>query len=195
MNGNVEPRPRSFLTIAGDVLVLIAVLLLVYFAYLTTRPVLVAIVLAAALASLASRFFAWMVRRLRGRRRLAAMLSVLLLFVGLLAPLGFLGTVVVQRLVFEGTELAHKLEHGGPLSVERLAPHLGPLRQPLERAAVELRPKLIAAGPQIAGALGAIVTIAGRAALHIGIGLFLVAAALYYFFLDGPRWREPSRKK
>ena len=68
MNRTDQPTPRSFLSIAGDVLILLAVLLLIYFAYLTTRPVLVAIVLAAALASLAARFFAWMVRRLHGRR-------------------------------------------------------------------------------------------------------------------------------
>jgi predicted PurR-regulated permease PerM len=190
MNRTDQPTPRSFLSIAGDVLILLAVLLLIYFAYLTTRPVLVAIVLAAALASLAARFFAWMVRRLHGRRRLAALLSVLLLFVGVLAPFGFLGTVVVRGLVVEGTELAHSLEHGGPLSVERIAPRLGPLGGPLERAASELRPKLMAAGPQIAGALGAFVAVAGRAALRIGIGLFLIAVALYYFFLDGHRWRE-----
>lgn len=187
---NDQPTPRSFLSIAGDVLILIAVLLLIYFAYLTTRPVLVAIVLAAALASLATRFFAWMVRRLHGRRRTASLLSVLLLFVGVLAPVGFLGTVVVQRLVIEGTELAHGLGHDGPLSIERLAPRLGPLGPPLERIAAELRPKLMAAGPQIAGAVGGLVALAGRAALRIGIGLFLIAVALYYFFLEGHRWRE-----
>lgn len=190
MSTDVQPAPRPFLAIAGDVLVLLAVLLLIYFAYLTTKPVLLAIVVAAAVASLGTRFFAWMVRRLRGRRRLAAVLSVLLLFVGVFAPFGFLGTVVVQRLVVEGTELAHGLERGGPLSVERLAPRLGPLGPPLERAASELRPKLMAAGPQIASKLGAFVAMAGRAMLRIGIGLFLVAVALYYFFLDGHRWRE-----
>jgi predicted PurR-regulated permease PerM len=190
MSTDAQPTPRSFLTIAGDVLIFIAVLLLIYFAYLTTRPVLVAILLAAAVASLATRFFAWMVRRLRGRRRLAALVSVLLLFVGVFAPFGFLGTVVVRRLVVEGTELAHGLERGGPLSVERLAPRLGPLGPPLERAASELRPKVMAAGPQIARSLGAFVATAGRAALRIGIALFLIAVALYYFFLDGQRWRE-----
>ena len=190
MNVNAQPTPRSFLTIAGDVLLLMAVLVLIYFAYLTTRPVLLAILFAAALASLATRLFAWSVRRLHGRRRLAALLSVLLLFIGVFAPLGFLGTIVVQRLVVEATQLAHSLEHAGPLSVERLAPRLGPLGPPLERAASELRPKLMAAGPQIARALGAFVAVAGRAALRIGIGLFLIAVALYYFFLEGPRWRE-----
>jgi predicted PurR-regulated permease PerM len=190
MSTAAQPAPRSFLTIAGGALVFIAVLLLIYFAYLTTRPVLLAIVLAAAAASLATPLFTWMVRRLRGRRRLAAVLSVLVLFVGMVGPLGFLGSVVVRRLVLEGTALVHDLGQGGSLSVERLAPRLGPLGPPFERAAAELRPKLMAAGPQIASRLGGFAAAAGRAALRIGIGVFLFAIALYYFFLDGHRWRE-----
>lgn len=190
MSSDAQPTPRSFMNIAGDVLVFIAILVLIYFAYVTMRPVLLAILLAAAVASLATRFFAWMVRRLRGRRRLAAALAVLALFVGLFAPFGFLGTVVVQRFIAEGTELVRGVERGGSLSVERLAPRLGPLGPPFERAASELRSKVIAAGPQIVGKLGAFVAVAGQAALRIGIGVFLFAVALYYFLLDGHRWRE-----
>lgn len=67
---------------------------------------------------------------------------MVLVFVGVLAPLGVLATVVTQRLVSEGTELARGLQGGGPLSVERVVAHL------------------------------------------------LLAIALYYFFLDGPRWRQ-----
>ncbi len=182
--------PRSVLSIAGDVLVFMAVLLLLYFAFLTTRPVLVALLLAAALSSLAVRLFAWIARRLGGRRRIAALLSVLLLFIGVFAPIGFVGTVVVQGLVVEGTELAHALGHAGPLSVERLAPRLGPLGPPFKRAAADVRPKLMAAGPEIAARLGAFVASVGQAAVRIGVGMFLVAVALYYFFVDGDRWRE-----
>ena len=104
MSTDAQLPPRSFLTIAGGVLIFLAVVLLIYFAYLTTRPVLLALVAAAAIASLATRFFAWLVRRLRGRRRLAAVLAVLTLSVCVFAPFGILGTVVVQRLVVEGTQ-------------------------------------------------------------------------------------------
>ena len=182
--------PRSMVSIAGDVLVFIAVLLLLYFAFLTTRPVLVALLLAAALSSLAVRLFGWIVRRLHGRRRLAALLSVLILFTGVFAPIGFVGTVVVQGLVVEGTEVAHALEHDGQPSVARVAARLGPLGPPFARAVADVRPRLMAAGPQIAAHLGAFVASVGQAAVRIGIGLFLVAVALYYFFLDGDRWRE-----
>jgi predicted PurR-regulated permease PerM len=190
MSTEVGRAPRSVLSIAGDVLIFLGVLLLLYFAFLTTRPVLAAIVLAAALASLAIRLFKWLCRRLHGRRRLAAVVSVLVLYTGVLAPIGLLGTVIVQGLVHEGGELAHALEHGGALSVERLAPRLGPLGPTFARGIAEVRPKLMAAGPEIAGRLGAFVASVGQAAMRIGLGLFLIAVALYYFFLDGDRWRE-----
>lgn len=169
---------------------MLAVLLLLYVAYLTVRPVLVSILLAAALASLVAPLFRWVLRRLRGRRKLASLCVVVMTFVGILAPMGFLATVVTQRLIVEGTELAHSLQSGGPPSIERVAAHLGPLRGPVERAAADVRPKLAAAAPQIAGKLGSFVAAISRAALRIGIGLFLLAVALYYFFLDGRRWRE-----
>lgn len=190
MSASASRAPRSVLSIAGDVLVFIAVLLLLYFAFLTTRPVLVAIVLAAALASLAIRPYEWLVRRLRGRRRLAALVTVFVLLTGVLAPLGLVGGVVIKRLVVEGTELAHALERSGPVSVEAIADRLGPLGPAFERVADEIQPRLVAAGPQIASRLGAFVGSVGHAAVRIGIGLFLMAVALYYFFLDGHRWRE-----
>jgi predicted PurR-regulated permease PerM len=184
------PTPRPFLAMAGDTIVFLAVLVLLYFGFLTVRPVLPAIVLAAAGASLATRLFGGLLERLGGRRRLAAISTVILLFLGFFAPLGLLATVVVQRLIVEGTELAHKLQLGGPLSVERLAPHLGPLSGVFERAATELRPRIVTAGPALARSLGGLVAAASQAAFRIGIGLFLIGVALYYFFLDGPRWRQ-----
>jgi predicted PurR-regulated permease PerM len=76
------------------------------------------------------------------------------------------------------------------MSIERVAAHLGPLGPPLERAAADLQPKLAAAAPQVVGQLGGFMATVSRAVLHIGVGLFLLAVALYYFFLDGHRWRE-----
>ncbi len=181
--------PRSLVPTGGQIVTVLAVLLLLYVAYLTVRPVLVSILLAAALASLVAPLFHWLLRRLHGRRRMASLCVVGLTFGGILVPIVLLATIVIQRLITEGTELAHSLQHEGPLSIERFAAHLGPLRAVVERAAADLRPKLAAAAPQIVGQLGTFVAALSRAALHIGIGLFLLAVALYYFFLDGDRWR------
>ena len=182
--------PRSLFATAGRVVMLLAFLFLLYVAYLTVRPVLVAVVLAAALATLVAPLFRWVMRRLRGRRRLASLCVVVLVFVGGLAPAAVLATVVVQRLVAEGTELAHGLQTGGTPAAERIAAHLGPLRPAAERALADLHSRLASAAPAIVATLGGFVAAVSRAALHIGIGLFLLAIALYYFFLDGPRWRE-----
>lgn len=181
--------PRSALPVGG-IVTLLLLGLLAYVAYVTVRPVLLAVVLAGAVASLAAPLHRWLSRRLRGRRRLAAAAAVTLVFVGVLVPAGLLTWAVAQRLVAEGTALAQKLGGGGALSLERVAPHLGPLGPPLERALGELRPRLAAAAPELAGRLGQVVAWASRATLHIAIGLFLFAVALYYFFLDGARWRE-----
>ena len=182
--------PRSFLATAGRIVMLLAFLFLLYIAYRTVRPVLVSVVIAAALSTLAAPLYRWVVRRFGGRRRLASVCVVLLIFVGVLAPLGLMAAAVTQRLVGEGTELAHRLQSGGPLSLERVVEHLGPLRPAAERALADVQPKLAAAAPQLVGHLGAVAAAVSRAALHIGIGLFLLAVALYYFFLDGHRWRE-----
>jgi len=182
--------PLSSAATAGRIVMMLALLLLLYVAYLTVRPVLVSLLLAAALASLVAPLFRWVIRRFGGRRRLASACVVAVVFVGILAPVGALAALATQRLIAEGTSLAHSLQTEGPSSIDRIAAHLGPLGPPIERAAAELQPRLAAAAPEIAGRLGAFVTATSRAAFHIGIGLFLLGVALYYFVLDGHTWRE-----
>ena len=186
-----EPRPPlSSVATAGRIVMMLALLLLLYVAYLTVRPVLVSLLLAAALASLVAPVFRWAIRRFHGRRRLASACVVALVFVGILAPVGALAAFATERLIAEGTSLATSLQAEGPSSIERIAGHLGPLGPPVARAAADLQPRLAAAAPEIASRLGAFVSATSRAAFHIGIGLFLLGVALYYFFLDGHTWRE-----
>jgi predicted PurR-regulated permease PerM len=182
--------PQSLVPPTGRLLVTVAILVLLYVAYLTVRPVLVSILLAAALASLVAPIFRWMLRRFHGRRRLASICAVILTFVGVLLPVSVLVTVATQRLIVEGTELAHSLQSGGPISIERVTAHLGPLGPPVEHALADLQPKLAAATPQVVAHLGSLVAAVSRAALRIGIGMFLLGVALYYFFVDGAGWRE-----
>jgi predicted PurR-regulated permease PerM len=187
----MDPRDRlTTQSVAGGILLACALLALAYAAYLTVRPVLIAILLAAAISSLAAGFFRWLVVRLRGRRRLAAAVAVAVLFLGVLAPFAVITALVIERLVSEGMQLAQEAQRGGPLSIEGVLPHLGPLGPPLERAFADLRPRIVAAVPAIAGKLGGIVAAASRATLRIGVELFLLAVALYYFFLDSARLRD-----
>jgi predicted PurR-regulated permease PerM len=177
-------------SVAGGILLACAGLALAYAAYLTVRPLLVAVLLGAAIASLAGGLFRWLVKRLRGRRRLAAALAVAILFVGVLAPFALITGLVVERLISEGVQVAQQVQSGGSLSIERVLPHLGPLGPPLENAFADIRPRIVAAAPAIAGKLGGGVAALSRAALRVGIELFLFAVALYYFFLDSVRLRD-----
>jgi predicted PurR-regulated permease PerM len=190
----MDPRHRlnahPMQSVAGGILLACAMLALAYVAYLTVRPVLVAILLAAAISSLSERLFQWLTARLGGRRRLAAALAVTVLFIGVLAPFTLITGLVVERLISEGTQAAQEVAHGGTLSIERVLPHLGPLGPPLERAFADLRPRLLAAAPAIAGKLGGILASVSKAALEIGVELFLLAVALYYLFLDSTRLRD-----
>ena len=190
MPASTSGPPRSFVAIAARVVMMLGVLLLLYVAYLTLRPVLVTLLVAAALASLVAPLFRWVMRRFHGRRRLASVCVVALVFLGILAPIGTLATFATRHLIIEGSELAHSLQSDGPSSLARVAAKLGPLRGPVERAAADLQPKLAAAAPQIMSRLGAFATAVTSEVVRIGVALFLLGVALYYFFLDGHRWRE-----
>jgi len=190
MPASTPGPPRSFVATAARIVLMLGVLLLLYVSYLTVRPVLVTLLVAAALASLVAPLFRWLIRRFHGRRRLASACVVALVFVGILAPIGTLATFATRRLIAEGAELAHSLQSDGPSSIARVAARLGPLRGPVERAAADLQPKLAAAAPQIVSRAGAFFTAITSEVVRIGIALFLLAVALYYFFLDGHRWRD-----
>jgi predicted PurR-regulated permease PerM len=168
-------RVASFVVLVG----------VIYLAYLTLRPVLLVVVLAGALATLTSRWFGWMVRRLRGRRRLAAVVLVVALVVGIAGLLITASVVIIARLVSEATALAHS-----DVALDTLAARLGPLGPYVQRAVDELRPQLTHAIPTLAQRAAQLLRTLGSLAGHLGIGLFLVAVTLYHFYLSGAAWRE-----
>lgn len=157
-----------------------------YLAYRTLRPVLLVVVLAAALVSLTSRMFEWLVERVRGRRRLASALMVFTLLVAVLGSLVFLGAVVLTRVVSEASALAQS----HTASVKLVAQRLGPLGPWVERAVSEIRPQLAQRIPALIEHGAQLFQKIGQAASYLGIGLFLLAVTLYYFYLNGPRWRD-----
>lgn len=173
----------------GERLVLaLALGLTAYVTYLTVRPLLLALVLAAALATLTRPYARWAERRLRGRRRLASALTEIALFVCVLAPIGALGTFIIERLVVEITQLAAEVRAGGgPL--ERLADHFGPLAPLFRRLAADVRPRLTHAAPELAKQAARLAASAGADLAHAGIALFILILALYYFLVSGSQWR------
>jgi predicted PurR-regulated permease PerM len=168
----------------ASLLVLFTVL---YLAYRTLRPVLLVVVLAAALVSLTSRMFEWLVQRLRGRRRLASALMVFTLVVAVIGSLVFLGAVVLTRLISEASALA---QDQGAASVKTIAQRLGPVGPWVERAVSQIRPQLAERIPTLIQHGAQLFQQIGQAASYLAIGLFLLAVTLYYFYLNGPRWRD-----
>jgi predicted PurR-regulated permease PerM len=159
-----------------------------YFAYVTLRPVLVVVVLAAALASLTAGSFAWTVRRLRGRRRLAAMLMVLLLLGGVLGSFTVFAVSLLRRLVGQATSLAQRQDLAA--SLDGLSAHLGPLGPPLRQLVEQLRPQLAERVPSLFQHGAHLLQSLGQAVTQLAIRLFLLAVTLYYFYLSGASWRD-----
>src|ERR1700752_530049 len=99
---SAESRPHQPWPLDGERVASFCVFVAVlYMAYLTLRPVLLVVVLAAALASMSFGVFEWTTRRLRGRRRAAAVLVVLTLTLVLVGTLVAFAAIVIGRLVSE----------------------------------------------------------------------------------------------
>lgn len=163
--------------------------LALYGAYVTVRPVLLIIVLAAAIASLAFGLFRRIARRLGGRRKLAAVVTVFALFLGIFVPLGTLAGVLIQRAVVETAAVASEVRHDGE-PLHRLATKLGPVGRPFERLARQVQPRIASTIPTIAQRAAQAAAAVGGAIVQLVTGSFLLAIGLYYFFLDGEGWRE-----
>lgn len=169
----------------------VALLGVLYAAYLVLRPVILIVVFAAAIASLTVGMHRWVVRRLRGRQRLAAALTVLVLLLGVFGPLATLGTFAVARLVGEIEEVAADIrEEGSGSTTHEISRRFGRLGPHLERSVAKFRPQVAAAMPDVARRAGQLFSSLGRGLLRAGIALFLFAVTLYYFYLNGAAWGD-----
>jgi predicted PurR-regulated permease PerM len=163
----------------------VALLAALYAAYRALQPLLVMFLIACAIASLTYRPLRWLTRRFGGRRRLAAVTSVAILIVGVLAPLGLLVVVIVQRLVEELGAMTALVRN--PAAAADRFGALGPWAR---RALDQIGPSLADAGPALAQRGAQLVATVGRHVVHGGILLFLFGLALYYLYVDGERWRD-----
>jgi predicted PurR-regulated permease PerM len=167
----------------------LGLLLILYAAYRLVRPVLLVLLIAAAIASLTHGWYlrvAWWLGR---RRRLGAAVMVVLLLLGVLGPLATAAVLAGERLVVETIQLAQHLRADGR-SVERLARAAGPLGPLVRRVAAQIEPAISAAVPALVRRATEVLGVVGTALLRMGVALFLGAIALYYLYLDGPTWRE-----
>ena len=152
-------------------------------------PFFKALLLAALLASLCGPLFSWILRLVRGRRSLAAILTLLILFLLVAGPLSaFVGVVVSQAVSVSNQAIPWVQQHFGATStfnlhdwlVQRfpaLAPHVPDQAQLLEglgRAVKAIGVFLVAGATEFtAGTAGVL------------LDLFVLAYAMFFFFRDG----------
>lgn len=157
-------------------------------------PFLKPLLLGALLASLCRPLYLWMVRLVRGRRSLAAILTLLLLLVIVAGPISaFVGVVVSQAVNVSEHAIPWVQQHFGSASnfnmhdwlVQRfpsLAPHVPDQAQ------------IIEAFGRAAKATGAFLVV-GATSLTTGtagflLDLFVMIYAMFFFFRDGKKMLE-----
>jgi predicted PurR-regulated permease PerM len=153
------------------------------------RPFLLSVFLAAIFGGLVYPLFGWFRRALGDRRRLAALTTIAVLFVGVLIPTAaFLG-VVANEAVQVGTRAqtwflaeSDRLEQMRAAITAR-APFVARFLPDGAELATQIRDVAGRTGPVIVGSLAA----ATRGTLNFLLQLFILLYALYYFLTGGPQ--------
>ncbi|HEX8077299.1 MAG TPA: AI-2E family transporter, partial [Chthoniobacterales bacterium] len=187
-------RPAISSTGFRTAFVLILVLAVSALFVAVTWPFLKPLLLGALLASLCRPLFDWILRLVRGRRSLAAILTLLLLFILVAGPLSaFVGVVVSQALNVSEHAIPWVQQHFGSAStfnmhdwlVQRfpsLAPHVPDQAQLLEglgRAAKATGAFLVVGATQLTTGTAGFV-----------LDLFVMIYAMFFFFRDGKKMIE-----
>jgi predicted PurR-regulated permease PerM len=151
------------------------------------RRFLLAVLLAAVFAGMAFPLYLWMLRRLRGRRALASVATILVLLLGVALPVaGFLTMVATEAVqVSQGAgdwfqNQSERLDEARRL-VERI-PFVGRLVPDSASLVEQFREVAARTGPAIMGTVAA----ATRGTLSFFLQLFVLLYAMFFFLLDGP---------
>ena len=151
------------------------------------KAFLLAVLLAAVFAGMAYPLYRWMLRRLRGRRALAGVATILVLLLGVALPLaGFLTMVVAEAVqVSQGAGDWLQQQQGRLDDLRDLAeriPFAGRLLPESENLVEQFREVAARTG----GALMGKVASATRTTLSLFLQLFVLLYAMFFFLLDGP---------
>ena len=145
---------------------------------------LVPLVLALSASILLWRPHEWVVARLGGRRRLAALLMSIATFVVILAPLVLITIRLIQELV---PFLSLVAEHLGTGWVSALVTDLIPERFERSVDLAELQAEVRQSLARFTAGIGAFATTVPGIAAKLSIDAFVAFIALYVYFLRGPQ--------
>jgi len=169
--------------------VLILVLVVSALFVAVTWPFLKPLLLGAMLAGLSQPLYRWMTRLLRGRKSLAAALTLLILFVLVAGPISaFIGVVVRQALGVSNEAFPWLQTHFGPASAFNAHDWLVQ-RFPALADYVPEQEQIVESAARVAKAAGAFL-VAGATQLTAGtatflLNLFIMLYAMFFFLRDG----------
>ena len=153
------------------------------------RVFLLPVLLAAVFTTLFYPLFNWLLDIQKERRWLAALLTCLLLFIGLLLPLYFIGNLVTREAIHfyqtAGHEMREMLQKGddGPLGRVR---NSGWFRS-MELDRVDWPATLQAIGARASGWFAGFIGRTSGNAVQVVAGVFVTLFIMFYFFRDGPQ--------
>ena len=182
---NVQVSRATFRT--AFVLLLVLVVSIAFLA--VALPFLKPLLLGALLAGLCNPLYGWVTRLLRGRKSLAAGLTLLLLFVVILGPFSaFIGLVVNQALSISNEAIPWVQHHLGGASAFDLHDWLV-RRYPSLAAYVPNQRQIADSAADAAKSAGAFL-VAGATQFTAGtagflLNLFVMLYAMFYFLRDG----------
>jgi predicted PurR-regulated permease PerM len=184
-------RPNISATTFRTAFVLILVLGVTMLFVAVTWPFLKPLLLGAMLAGLCRPLYSWVRRLVRGRRSLAATLTLLILFVLVAGPISaFVGVVVAQAIHVSDQAIPWVQEHFGAASTFNVHDWLVQ-RFPALAIYVPEQAQILESLGRVAKGVGSFLVV-GATQLTAGtagflLDLFVMLYAMFFFFRDGPR--------
>jgi predicted PurR-regulated permease PerM len=169
----------------GFLLLLVAAISLLFL--FVVRRFLLAVLLAAVFAGVTFPLYRWLLKRLRGRRALASIATILILLLGVALPLAGFLAMVASEAVQVSQEAGDWFQQQRERFAEwrRLAERV-PLLARLMPAPGEVAEQFREVAGRTGGALMGTVAAATRGTMSFFLQLFVMLYALFYFLIDGP---------
>jgi predicted PurR-regulated permease PerM len=180
-----DPAPGALRFRQAFLLLLVAAITLLF--VVVIQQFLLALFLAAVLAGMAYPLYAWILRKVRGRRALASVTTLLVLMLGVALPLaGFLALVAAEAVqVSQGAGEWFKAQSGRLEELRALAERL-PFADRLIPDSGDLAEQFREIANRTGTALMGTVAAATRGTLSFFLQLFVLLYAMFFFLLDGP---------
>lgn len=180
-----DPAPGALRFQQAFLLLLVALISLLFL--LVIQRFLLAVFLAAVLAGMAYPLYRWILRKVRGRRALASIATLLVLVLGVALPLaGFLALVAAEAVqVSQGSGEWFEAQSGRLEELRALAerlPFADRLIPDSESLAEQFRDIASRTGTALMGTVAA----ATRGTMSFFLQLFVLLYAMFFFLLDGP---------